>query len=121
MTWAEKIHPENQQKMIDTYTKLSKESGALLAPIGVVWKEVRNKYPDIELYYKDGEHASPYGDLLISAVMVKAISGCNPSFPDYILDNKLIFDKVITAEENIEKVKIPYDKKIAENIYSCIH
>ena len=121
MTWAEKIHPENQQKMIDTYTKLSKESGALLAPIGVIWKEVRNKYPNIELYYKDGEHASPYGDLLISAVMVKAISGINPSFPDYILDNKLSFDKVITAEENIEQVKIPYDKKTAENIYSCIH
>lgn len=120
MTWAEKAHPENQQKMIDTYTKLSKEEGTLLAPVGTIWRNVQSKYPEIELYYKDGEHASPYGDLLISSVLVKSISGNNPSFPDYILDNQIVFNEEIKAEEDIEKVKIIYDKKIAEQIYSCI-
>ena len=119
MTWAEKSHPENQQKMIDTYIKIAKETGELLAPIGIVWKNVQNKYPEIELYYKDGSHASPYGDLLISCVMVKTISRRNPSFPDYILDNKIIFDEIIQAEENIENIKISYDKNIFEKIISC--
>ena len=119
MTWAEKAHPENQQKMIDTYTKLAKETGSLLAPIGIVWRDIQNKYPDIDLYYKDGEHASPYGDLLISSLMVKTISGLNPSLPDYILDNQIVFDKKIKAEENIENIKIDYDKSLAEKIYSC--
>ena len=120
MTWAEKKHPENQQKMIDTYTKLSKETGVLLAPIGIIWKDVQNKYPEIELYYKDGEHASPYGTLLISSSMVKTISGQNPSFPDYILDNKIIFDKIIKAEENIDNIRIHFDESKAKKIYDCI-
>ena len=120
MTWAEKAHPENQKKMIDTYVKVSKETGALLAPIGVVWKKVQEKYPEIELYHKDGSHASTYGDALISAVFVKTITGKKPAFPDYILDNKIIFDKIIQIENNIDIIKISYDKKILENIYDCI-
>ena len=120
MTWAEKQHPENQQIMIDTYTKLAKETGALLAPIGRIWREVQNKYPEIELYYKDGAHASPYGDLLISSTMVKTISGYNPSLPDYILDNKIVFDKIIKVENNIDKIHIPFDENIAKKIYECI-
>ena len=121
MTWAEKDHPENQQKMIDTYTKVAKETGAFLAPIGIVWKNVQNKFPEIELYYKDGSHASPYGVLLISSVIVKTISGYNPSFPDYILDNKIMFDNnVIQAEENIENIKISYNEEFLKKIYECI-
>ena len=52
--------------------------------------------------------------------MVKTISGSNPSFPDYILDNKIIFDEIIQAEENIENIKISCDKNIFEKIISCI-
>jgi len=121
MTWAEKIHPENQQKMIDTYTKLAKETGGLLTPIGVIWRNIQHKYPEIELYYKDGEHPSPYGDLLIASSMVKTLTGQVPAFPDYILDNKVIFTgDTITAEENIDIVRVPYDETIAKKIYSCI-
>ena len=119
MTWAEKANPENQQKMVDTYTKLAKETGALLAPIGVAWRNVQNKFPEIDLYYKDGEHASPYGVLLISSLMVKTISGLTPVLPDYILDNKIEFGETIKVEENIENIKIDYDKILAGKIYSC--
>ena len=121
MTWAEKAHPENQQKMIDTYEKLAIETYSILAPIGIIWEKILKKYPEIELYYKDGAHASPYGDLLISAVLVKAISGINPSFPDYILDNKIEFREAgIDIEENIDNIKIKFDENICKKIYNCI-
>ncbi len=69
MTWAEKRFPENQQKMIDTCEKLARDHGTLLAPIGCVWQKVQQERPDIELYHTDGEHAGPYGDFLIAAVL----------------------------------------------------
>lgn len=73
MTWAEKAYPENQKKMIDVYTELAEESGALLAKAGIVWQSVRQEAPEIDLFFKDGEHASPYGDLLIAAVLCRTL------------------------------------------------
>lgn len=75
MTWAERHKPENQQRMIDTYTRLAAKTGALLAPIGCIWQEVRARYPEIELYYTDGAHASVYGDYLIAATFFAVITG----------------------------------------------
>ena len=75
MTWAEKRFPGNQQKMIDTCEKLAGENGALLAPIGHVWQKVQHTRPDIELYHTDGEHAGPYGDFLIAAVLCRLLTG----------------------------------------------
>ncbi len=75
MTWAEKYAPEHQQIMIDTCEALAQEQKALLAPIGAIWASVRKKNPEIELYYKDGEHAGPYGDFLIAAVLCRLLTG----------------------------------------------
>jgi hypothetical protein len=70
MTWAEKAYPENQQKMIDCYTELAEETGSLLAPVGLVWQKLLED-PNIDLFYRDGEHASILGDYLISLVMCR--------------------------------------------------
>lgn len=87
MTWAEKRFPENQQKMIDTCTKLAEENNALLAPIGKVWQKVQNENEDIDLYFADGEHAGPYGDFLIAAVICRLLAGdVSPSVSGYGLD-----------------------------------
>ena len=75
MTWAEKRFPENQQKMIDTCEKLASEKDALLAPVGRIWQKVLNEHEDIDLFFADGEHASPYGDFLIAAAMCKVLTG----------------------------------------------
>ena len=78
MTWAEKRFPMNQQIMIDTCEALAREQNALLAPIGSIWRTVREMYPEIELYYEDGEHASPYGDFLIASVLCKLLTEALP-------------------------------------------
>ena len=75
MTWAEKRFPEHQQLMVDTCTTLAGENGALLAPVGAVWRAVRETCPEIELYYTDGEHAGPYGDFLVAAVLCSTLVG----------------------------------------------
>jgi len=77
MTWAEKRHPENQQQMIDTYTRLAAETGALLAPIGLAWQHVQRSRPLLELYWQDGAHASPLGSYLAAATVCGVITGAD--------------------------------------------
>lgn len=64
MTWAEKAKPRNAAPMIDCYRSLAERYGTLLAPVGEIFERFRGT--DIELYWRDGEHASPYGSWLIA-------------------------------------------------------
>jgi hypothetical protein len=80
-TWAEKRMPEHQAEMNRRYHKLASEQGALLAPIGEVWAAVLSELkdqPDVDLYFRDGEHASYVGDYLIAMVITRTITGKLP-------------------------------------------
>lgn len=73
MTWAEKAHPENQPEMTEAYRHTAQEQNLLLAPVGEIWQSFRREYPDMELYFTDGAHASPAGSLLAAAVIFKTL------------------------------------------------
>lgn len=45
----------------ERYGMMADQNQALLAPIAVVWREIRTTYPDIELYISDGSHPSVAG------------------------------------------------------------
>ncbi len=79
MTWAEKRYPENQQKMIDSYTALCCENAGILAPVGAIWEQIRqDESVDIELYAADGEHASLAGSYLAALTIFSAVYGVSP-------------------------------------------
>lgn len=61
MPWAEKRFPEHQAVMYNTYSTLAKETDTKFTPVGYVFERVFNERPDIDLYWYDGEHCSPYG------------------------------------------------------------
>ena len=113
MTWAEKRLPENQQKMINTCTNLAKEKSALLAPVGAIWQSVQRNYPDIELYFRDGEHAGPYGDFLIACVMCRLLTGklseevTGCGF-DFLQNDPLVMDPP-TVMEDKERIPVELD------------
>jgi len=75
MPWAEKRDPDHQKGMYDIYNTLSEETGIKLTVAGNVFEEVFYNYPDIDLYWKDGEHASPYGSYVIAMAAYAAIFG----------------------------------------------
>ena len=75
LTWAEKAHPENQEKMNDFHRRLCGETGALLSPVGLIWQRVLARDPEFPLYFADGEHASVYGDYLIAVTHCRLLSG----------------------------------------------
>ena len=75
-TWCEKRMPEHQAEMNRRYRFISSETGALLAPIGEAWEKAGERAGD--LYWKDGEHASPLGDYLTALVITKTVTGKAP-------------------------------------------
>ena len=120
MTWAEKRFPENQQKMIDTCRKLAAENGALLAPVGQVWQKVQQKYPEIDLYYKDGEHAGPYGDFLAAAVFCSLLAkGVSPEISGMGLNfagSQPVDMERPVVQEDKEKLAVSLDRDQCDRI-----
>ena len=75
MPWAEKRDPDHQKGMYDIYNTLSEMYGVKLAYAGNVFEDVFYNHPEIDMYWKDGEHASPYGSYTIAMSVYAAIFG----------------------------------------------
>ncbi len=122
-TWAEKVMPENQAEMNRRYRSLSKEKGALLAPIGEVWSAAKEELQErfgADLYFKDGAHASAIGDYLIAMVLTKALTGKLPSkkFLD-AYDFSLPDSSWIPVKEDVADELITIAPEVAEVIRKC--
>lgn len=83
MTWASKAEPEVQEEMTDSYTEASVRTGALLARVGEVWKEIRAQHPEINLFWQDGQHAGIYGSLISAMMIFRAITGIKEAKADW--------------------------------------
>ena len=75
LTWAEKAHPEHQEKMNFFHEQLCADTGSLLSPVGKVWAGLLAKDREFPLFWADEEHASLYGDYLIACTHYRLLSG----------------------------------------------
>ena len=75
MTWAEKNRSEEAPQRNSFYRQLAQQQQVLLAPVGEVFADLQLTHPEIELFFRDGEHASPYGDYLIAATFAGLFAG----------------------------------------------
>jgi hypothetical protein len=119
-TWAEKTRPENQEEMNRRYRKIACEQEILLAPIGEVWEKVIPALKDTsesDLYYRDGEHASPVGDFLTAMVIVKVITGKLPG-RDFLkaFDFTLPDDNWQPVKENAADEEIQLSERVVNTI-----
>ena len=112
MTWAEKAKPENAPLMSRCYRRLARRHHALLAPIGELFQQFRGT--DIELYWQDGEHASPYGSYLTAAALAALLAGADKL--DLLSDRGCDFavcfegeDGLPAAETDPERCEIALD------------
>lgn len=119
-TWAEKKKPENQAEMNRRYRKIATDENVTIAPIGEVWSEVQKEIEndsEMDLYYKDGAHASPIGDYLIAMTITKTITDKLPS------DSFLKAFDFTTPDSNWNHVKTNMDEEtitIPEHIATMI-
>lgn len=74
MTWTTKADGEAAQAtMSNAYRKIQQETGCELAPVGEKWWEYHRDHPEIELYARDGQHASEIGSRLAASVIAEVI------------------------------------------------
>ena len=59
--WARKAEPEAQAVMNEAHRQIAEEIGALIAPVGENWWKYQESNPGLDMYYKDGAHASAAG------------------------------------------------------------
>jgi len=77
MTWSIKDRPEEQVILIYAYSKIAKELGAILAPVGMVWDKVRSE-DQIDLYFRDGAHPSAHGSYLAATTIFATLLEDSP-------------------------------------------
>lgn len=95
MTWAKREEPEKAAYISEIYRTLADRYNALLAPMAEVFDAIRTGHPEIDLYWHDGSHASPYGDYLIAATLALLLTGRTDAsaIPDRLFDFAVQFDK----------------------------
>ena len=75
LPWSEKNNPDGQAVIVQAHEALlARYPGMQWAPVGLVWDKVRHGHPEIELYYHDGEHASPVGSYLIACTLLRTMT-----------------------------------------------
>lgn len=62
-----------QERIITTYIDLAYENGGTVAPVGIAWRNIREKYPEIELYIEDNFHPSLEGSYLAALTIFGTI------------------------------------------------
>ena len=95
MTWAKKDEPENAELISRIYRTLAEKYRTPLAPIAEIYDSLRVDHPEIELYWFDGSHASPYGDYLIAATFAALLTGQTDlsKLSDSVIDFRVRFEK----------------------------
>ena len=125
MTWAAKKEPEMFPVISRYYRKLASEEQAILVPIGEYFAEAQDKFPDIDLYWEDGEHASVYGDYLVAASLAYKLTGV--SGIDLLSDDARDFHVRFPAEteapgasENTKQCRVKLDAEKAKLLRGII-
>lgn len=67
-----------QNSLRDGYESVATRLDLPLAPVGLAWKEVRKRFPEINLYISDGSHPNINGSYLASLVLYGAIFHRSP-------------------------------------------
>lgn len=119
MTWAKKNEPENAALISEIYRTLAEKYHTLLAPIADAFEAMRTDHPEIDLYWFDGSHASPYGDYLIAATLALLLTGSRDltKLKDRMIDFRVRFAK----EQNPTAVEQASDaEKTADPVIASI-
>lgn len=71
-------------RLYQSYMRIADSSDAMVAPVGAVWKYVRDHYPAIDLYAGDGSHPSLAGTYLAACTFYTALFTTSPQGSSYL-------------------------------------
>ena len=84
MPWASRANDyPTQPEMFPAHYAAAEKYHTLLAPCGLGWELAQKELPEIDLYFDDGEQASPYGSFFNACVIYRALNyGEKPVFAE---------------------------------------
>ena len=68
----------------ERYRMMADDNEALLAPVGAVWRHLREQHPEIELYQADDSHPSEAGTYAAACTFYSILFRKNPQLIGYI-------------------------------------
>ncbi|MGI9530880.1 DUF4886 domain-containing protein [Lutimonas sp.] len=98
MTWSVKQRPQEQEILTHAYASIAQELNAIVAPVGLVWEEVR-KNDQFDLYENDGSHPSQYGSYLIATTMYATLFDEDPKGVSGTIEGKRLNSRGQASEE----------------------
>ena len=78
LTWARANALTTQDAIDSAVEDIAREIGAGIVPVGVAWRAVTAKHPDIALYLPDGSHPTAAGAYLSACVFVGVLANVDP-------------------------------------------
>ncbi len=85
-----------QERIQSGYLQLSNATGKFpIAPVGMVWKQLREQYPELNLYNSDNAHPNPVGSYVAACTFFSSIykesplNGAHPSKIEQVLAQKV--------------------------------
>lgn len=81
-----------QTRLIESYTEMAETNQAILSPVGIAWQNIRQDFPEINLYASDGSHPSLNGSYLAACVFYSLFFEDNPigAFAPETLSSELV-------------------------------
>lgn len=76
LSWAPRTGDQPQSVYTERYLELASKLGAVIAPVGIAWTQLRGS--DIELYDEGGHHPNLSGSYLIACVFYSTLYGRSP-------------------------------------------
>jgi len=85
--WAEiNTYASMQARITNTYLRYTDLLQAQVAPVGEVWRNIRDNYPALELYDPDNFHPSKLGSFVSATTFFTAVFGESPFGSKYYVD-----------------------------------
>jgi hypothetical protein len=82
---GKELFPEMLDRLVESYSRLARETGGDIAPVGLAWKRAYDFIPEVQLHGKDHSHAAPAGAYLTALVFYAELYGEAPSdMPDTV-------------------------------------
>ncbi len=85
-------------KLTERYTFMAQSTNSVLSPVGIVWKNIRNSHPEIDLYRADESHPSHNGSFLAACTFYTVIFEKDPTLLLY--NNPEVDDTIETIIKN---------------------
>ena len=78
LTWAREDSPESQALLNEGYLQIAKELRALVAPVGIAWRDALKLNASLPLYQADHAHPAVAGSYLAACVLYSMLYDGSP-------------------------------------------